>query len=215
MAEAEAQAPEGTETEAEGTEEQQTPEWQSAIEQLGDQLGSRFDEFADRFQQAPEPEQEPSYDDFGGVDPNDLYDDEGDMDPEAAQRLLAQMTGQQVEKAVGPLMEKIHRMEVQRGAERLEQEFPELQEPEVAQATLKAVDDYAAEIGRPDLREDPGFIRLVYLAQKSSERASQEVPAGTAADGLESASGAAAPAPEIDPAQRIVQAGRGDSFWGA
>lgn len=219
MAEAEATQAEGTE--AEGGE-QSAPEWQGAIEQLGEQFSSRFDEVANLIQsqqEQPEPESDDDYGYQPEFDAEQLYDDDGEMDPQAAQQLLQQMVGQHsqqaVQEAVGPLMERINNMEIQRQAESLEAEFPELQKEEVAGAVLQAAEQHAAEIGQPELGRNPAFVRVVYLAQKAADRAAGEVPAGTQPDGLEAAGGAVAPTPQVDPADGIVAARNRNSFWGA
>lgn len=212
-----ADAPVDTGTQDEGGQEQQQGLDLAPLEQRMDEFTGRFGEALDRLEQRlPEPDQQ-------GYDPaqeemqqnfESLYDPTtGEPDPQQAERLLQQMIDQRASQAVGPVMQEIQAMRVERDAERLEQQYPDLQDPANAKAALDAAQEAAVQMGKPELAQSPALVEMAYLASQARERAAAEPAAGASGNDLESGGGAAPSEEEDDPAQRIVDAGRPKNFW--
>jgi hypothetical protein len=170
-----------------------------------------------------------------GFDPNNPYADPsgqggypdpygvGEMTDQQAQQVLGQMFQQQlapVQQQMQQLADQNQRLmqqhqefELDRGAEMLEQKYPDLQDEEKAGALVERAGKLAQELGRPDLVGVPSFLELAYKAQLADERAAGETPA-TSSPALESASGASLAGGEDDPRERIKAAGGKSALWG-
>lgn len=195
---------------------------------------SRFDAIADRMDDlearlTPEPQQ-PGYgvDQYGaplaqGFDPAqgdlqgpDVYDEQGQVDPQMAQAWLAQ---QERDQQLGQMQSELRVMAARNDARDLESKYPELKNPEVAGPVWERVQAQAHAMGDPDAALNPGFIELVYQAWKAGERAGQETPVGAGGEPahLEGAGGNAGSVQEVDPAERIasISAPKGPAgqFW--
>lgn len=171
----------------------------SRVDELASGLGSLRDEFSQHFQQ---PESEPD-------DPwASLYGEpEPEPEPEPALNVdaLRQALQSEVQGALGPLADQLAQLQSQNDLARLRQEFPELQDPEVAKETGLHARTLAEQIVGADnvsvLTNNPGFISLVRKAMVADQHAASEVPAG-GPQSLES--GGAIPAGQQDE-QSIVQ----------
>jgi hypothetical protein len=172
----------------------------------------------------------------GGFDPNNPYPMDpsgqggypdpygvGEMSDQQAQQVLGQMFQQQLApvqqqmQALADqnkqLMQQHQEFELDRGAEMLEQKYPDLQDETKANALVEHAGKLAQELGRPDLVGVPSFLELAHKAQLADERAAGETPA-TSSPALESASGASLAGGEDDPRERIKAAGGKSSLWG-
>jgi hypothetical protein len=157
------------------------------------------------------------------LDADDLFFPEGEMEPEQAQRYLQQAIDQRTQRAVqaaiDPLIERIEGMQIDSDARTLVESYPELADPKVAQDVVDAARQKATAMGldaKTAMR--PGFIELVFQAQRAEQQAAGEVPVGDIQHrNLESAAGASPSAPEEPSiADRIRSAGRRpqNAFWG-
>jgi hypothetical protein len=140
----------------------------------------------------------------------------GEMSDQQAQQVLGQMFQQQLAPVQQQmqqladqnkqLMQQHQEFELDRGAEMLEQKYPDLQDETKANALVEHAGKLAQELGRPDLVGVPSFLELAHKAQLADERAAGETPA-TSSPALESASGASLAGGEDDPRERIKNAG--------
>jgi hypothetical protein len=150
-------------------------------------------------QQAPEV-------DLSWLDPADPS-----YDPEQMSQKLTETFGQYVqqatEQATAPVMERMQEMQREQAAERLVNEFPDLKQQEVADEVVRASLEYASALGRPDLGNDPGFWRLVYLSGRAIDSAQQEGSGDPGAAHLEGGGGAISGTSQVDPADEIMNAG--------
>lgn len=152
---------------------------------------------------------------LGGA--GDEYGYEPDaMQAEQAQRVL-QLIGQRdqaMQQQLASIGQELADLRLARGAEDLEQRYPELQEPDAARAAVQAATQWAEGVGQPELALNPSVVELVYKASKADERAAAEVPAGGEGFVRLEGGGGAVPAPnQVDDATRIVQAGGGSTAW--
>lgn len=181
------------------------------FEQFTQDVTGRLDGLEQQRQQAPEAGAEEE----GGEDGSwDELLNADDLSPEQAQAALDSMIEKRASGLVAPLQERLDRMDLEREAADLEEEFPELMDEAKAEQAVKAARQQAAQMGNPDLAGRPSFIGLVYKASKADQIAASEVPAdGGGHVQLEGGGGAAPPASEEDVRKGIVQAGGGNGFW--
>lgn len=144
-----------------------------------------------------------------------------ELDGETASRLVDGLVesklNTQLQQALGPVVEQIERMQSANDAQSLLQAFPEMADPKVAEAVVTEAQRAAQSMGAdPRFATRPGFIELVYKAQKFDQTAAGEVPVGDLAHrALETGSGASprgGEAPNL--AKEIVAARGGNAFWG-
>lgn len=176
------------------------------------------------------PGQQPGFDPQNpyGMDPSGQggYPDPygvGEMSDQQAQQVLGQMFQQQLAPVQQQmqqladqnrqLMQQHQEFELDRGAEMLEQKYPDLQDETKANALVERAGKLAQELGRPDLVGVPSFLELAHKAQLADDRAEGETPA-TPSPALESASGASLAGGEDDPRERIKAAGGKSALWG-
>lgn len=210
------------------------------VNKLGETLGGRLDGFESRLPQPePEPDPyarndlgqfagQPQYQQpqqFNGQQPGvpgqpQMVDEYGELTPEGAQWQMQQMLTpmlspiqQQLQDLAaqnGQLRETVDSFQVDRGAEQLETEFPELKEDAAAQELVSYV---AGELGRPDLVGDVRFMRVAHLARRAEKAAESETPA-VPSPGLEPPGGASLAGSEPTPQERIKNAGGvQNSIW--
>jgi hypothetical protein len=134
--------------------------------------------------------------DAPGYDPN--------MAAQTLANVMQQASQQQVQQAVAPLQEQIATMEAQRQADLLAAEFPELEDPEIAQNVVNVSRQYAEIIGKPELGDNPAFWRMAYMAGRAADAANAEQQQQPAAATLEGAAGAS-PGIPADEQQQLVQ----------
>lgn len=149
-------------------------------------------------QQGMQPQQQ--FDQFG----NPLPPGTPGMSPELGGGNLGDEFFQQqmqaaAQQMVAPLAQQTQQLAQQVEANRREQEaqglledYPELKEQDAAQAVVAEAQQWAKDLGNPNLAGEPGFVELVHLAAKTVERAKSENPAGGEGTGEE---GAAVPTP--------------------
>src|SRR5215831_4163313 len=151
--------------------------------------------------QQPQPEQPQA--DLSFMDP-----DSPAYNPQQAATALAQLmqqeSQQQVQAAVAPLQQQIQTMEAQRQADLLAGEFPELEDPEIAQNVIDVSRQYAQQLGQPELGDNPAFWRMAYMAGRAADAANAEQQQQPAAATLEGAGGAS-PGGAADAQQQVVQ----------
>lgn len=232
----------GQEGQGEGAEAQQGPDFGPVIDrigQLGDSLyetlDDRFADFESRFGQQGG-EQQPQVDAYGNpvgqpamspqqpTVPDGLYNADGEMDPAAAQQLLANMVQQQagplvqqhIDQAVGPLREQLTDMRIERDATDLEGKYEELRDPDTAQQLFDAATEYAERIGAdPRIAMSGAFLELVHNARRAQDTAAGREPAGEGREPELEAGGAASLAGSgEDTAKAIVGARKRSSFFG-
>lgn len=137
-------------------------------------------------QQLEQQAQQPNLDAFNPDAPG--------WDPQRAAQglaeLMQQQTQQAVQQAVTPLQEQLAGIEAQRQADLLANEFPELQDPQVAENVINVSRQYAELLGKPELADNPAFWRLAYMSGRAAEAANAEGQPQPAAATLEGGSGA-------------------------
>jgi hypothetical protein len=147
-------------------------------------------------------QQQPQEADLSFMDP-----DSPQYNPQQAAMALAQLmesqSQQQVQAAVEPLQEQIATMEAARQADLLAGEFPELQDPEIAQNVIDVSRQYAQMLGQPELGDNPQFWRMAYMAGRAADAANAEQQEQPAAATLEGAGGASPGA--ADQREQLVQ----------
>jgi hypothetical protein len=139
-----------------------------------------------------QPEQEPGQEQtptFEYGDPNDPAWDE-----QAEQERLAQyvkgLSRSEAEQLVAPFQEQIREMRMEREADKLTDEFPELAVPEVAEEVVKTARMLAEANGDPEMANKPWVWRLVYMAGRAAEAANEEGAETPEAARLEGGGGA-------------------------
>jgi hypothetical protein len=190
------------------------------IEQVGGRMG-QMETMLQQLAQGPEPEGE-GEDDEALAALADLFgQQEQGVDADTASRLVdslvEQRLGSHLNQAIAPLIEQVETLRSSADAQTLLQAFPEMANPEVAQAVVQQAAQAAQQMGvPPEMARRPGFIELVYKSQKFDQRAAGEVPVGDLEhQGLEPGGGAS-PRGGAQPntAQDILAARSGNSFWG-
>lgn len=213
------------------------------VTKLGETLDSRLGEFEQRLPQAepqPDPynrnefgqfaglpqEQQPWAGQQPGMQPGaqqGMYDEYGELTPEAAQAQLQAMINpivgpmqqqmQQMSQQYAALQQTMQELEMDRGAEHLEQTYPELQDPEKATALVEHASRLAQQLNLPgDLVGRSGFLELVHKAQRADAAAAGET-AATPGPTLEPAGGASLAGSEPTPQERIKNAGPKHPAW--
>jgi hypothetical protein len=132
-------------------------------------------------------------------------------DPEQMSQRLTETFGQYVqqatEQATAPVMEQMQDMQREQAAERLVNEFPDLQDADTANEVVRAAHEYASAMGVPQLGNDPKLWRLMYLSGRAIDAAQQEGSGDPGAAHLEGGGGANPGSAQVDPADVIMNAG--------
>lgn len=144
-------------------------------------------------QQAPgvEAEQEPEPADLSFVNP-----ESPNYDPQAAAQqllgVLEQQNADAVKAAVEPLQQQLQDQQTQREADFLAQEFPELAQPETADAVFKATREWVQAAGLPpEAAGNMQVVRAVFMMGRAAELHNDEqAREGQNAATLEGAGGA-------------------------
>lgn len=169
-----------------------------------------------QFQQQPPPygqqpqygqpqqfQQQPGQPDLSYMDPdNPAYNPQ--LAAQSLAQLMQEQSQQQVQAALAPIQEQVRNMEAQRQADLLAGEFPELQDPEIAQNVIDVSRQYAQMLGQPDLGDNPAFWRMAYMAGRAADAANAEGEQQPQAATLEGAGGAS-PGGGADAQQQLVQ----------
>lgn len=202
----------------------ETPAWADTLMSHVTDLSSKVDSFVPQ-EQTPSFQQlaDPSYDPYAdqGYEPeqyeqqpqvDQMGNQQQAMSQQQAEQYLQGLIDRGVESRLTPYM-------AQQRALQIEQQYPELQKPEVVGQLQQDAVRLAQSMGNPDLARNPDFLLLAYQAKQAASSASQQ----TAADeqpgsGLEGG-GAQAPGEETpNLAERMLAAGPtgpAAQFWGA
>jgi len=125
---------------------------------------------------------------------------------------VEQQIAQRVQEAVAPLQAEQHAQQLAA----LEEAYPPMRDPEVAQRVVAEARELAAKYGNPEVWRSPEILENVFLAQRARERAAEEEQASPTGDDVE-LEGAGAVASggqsETDVGDAIVAAGSGRAFW--
>lgn len=189
--------------------QQDTPAVDPVMARL-DELTSRFDQLQAPVQQDTrgitdfamqqfEPEADP--------DPEPDYGYEED-DAQAEQRAFEQLQKLVQEQVTQGVQQHIQPFIVRQQAEALEAKYPDLAKPEVAARVMQQAEQFAQQLGQPNLAGSPALIEKLYLAERAGNLAAQETPAdgGT---GVHLESGGGQPQQQqMDERDRIVNMGR-------
>jgi hypothetical protein len=186
--------------------QQQLSELGPSLEQMRGMLTEQQEAYLAQQQQQQDPaEPEPQQPeiDLSYMDPdNPAYNPQ--LAAQSLAQIMEQQSQQQVQAALAPLQEQVANMEAQRQADLLAAEFPELQDPDVAQNVIQVSRDYAKMLGQPELGDNPAFWRIAYMAGRAADVANGEQQEQPAAATLEGAGGAS-PAGAADQQQQLVQ----------
>ncbi len=166
-------------------------------------------------------------DDSGLPDDIDLSfldpDTAAQMDPQQLEQRLQSVIQAQAQKVaqdmVNPVRAEVQEMRHQQEVQALVGEFPEMAEPETAQAVLKNAGELAQQIaqsvGQPELAErlagSPQFWRTTYMAGRAADAAQQEGEDIAAPATLESGAGGTPGGGGGDLGDQIIGARRGAS----
>lgn len=201
----------------EGTEQPQQPDWLERMEgrfnELRSDLGIELPEQPEEpatVQSAPQstqPEPEPGEEEYAFGDP--------DLDPDAQaqiQSYLDRKAEEAADRRLKPFFEQENTRRRVEAAMALEEQFPELREPRVAQPIVQMAHGLLNEMGVAQAASHPASVKLVqliYLASKAEAAASSETPAGEAREVALEQPGARAPGGtgELTEAQSVVAAG--------
>jgi hypothetical protein len=204
-----------------GSIQQALESMQGGQEQLRQQLG-QMGEF---LQQQPwqQAEQDQPAEQDAPLDLSFLQDPM--LEPQQVAERLTEVINQQaqtqaqqmIQQHVSPLEQSLNEMRLERGAEALVAEFPEMGQPEVANEVVNNARQYADLLKAPELANNPAFWRLVYAAGRAFDSAAQEQQPGAGAPGaahLEGGAGATPGAPQVDLGDMIVRGGGSDAPLG-
>lgn len=212
-----------------------TPSWAKGLMERFDQLAPKQEE--DEDEEYDLEEEEPEEDEGAELTQEDLQVLQG-LSPEQLQAMgidPAIVFGPMADPAVREMAERLQALEQRHAtegarqeearrdaeAEALEQLYPDLQKPEVAEKVINAAERLVRQM-RPNFTPDdvrdqalePSFLELVYKAQLADERSAGETPASRPRVGVEHGGGAnpdEADDAETQIRKGIVNASRGGS----
>lgn len=172
----EAQGQEGAEQ-----QEQQAPA-QPDFDALREQTREMFRDELGRFAAAnqPEPPPEPDYlaEQFRDLASSD------DVPPEQALAVIEQLAERKAEERMGPLAQQVQQMRMEREADQLFAEIPELKDEQNLNKAFDSAFTLALALSGGDeqvaeqLANEPKLIRAAYLADAASQRATAEQAGG-------------------------------------
>jgi hypothetical protein len=210
-------AEEGTET-TEAPAEGGGPDLQQFMGRL-DEFGSKFDGFADRLDRLEQPAEGAEEGDGGdAVVPEfseDDYDDRGNLSLEAQTREIQRIARQEAEALVAPLQAERQQEKWDAYSDALEERYPDLGDPDKQDRYVTMAEKRAAQLGAPQLAQNPHFLEVVYLGARAEEMTAGEIPAGTQKEVTLERGGGAGPAAESgsnDAGDRIVARMSGSNF---
>ena len=219
---------EGQQAEGQEQSQQAAPDFSPVLEHMEAQFGQLGQQITEAIsggqqQQQDEVEDESAYEDDGFPD-LELGDD-GEVDPEAAQKFLDDLVQkrasgiaeQTVQKALAPVLEQLTEQRIERDADALIQQYPQLRDQKVADAVLERATNVALQLGLSNdeaakLVTSRAFIEL-NLKAGMAEQAAAGTPAGESSFALEGAGGQGPAEAEPDFARQVVEAGRPSGFW--
>lgn len=157
---------------------------------------SDIEERQGRFEQALAEDPEPAPEWQPALGPQDL-DAQGQITPEAANRVLKEIVAAQVEAELGPERQRAAQERMSSEAAALEQRYPELADDKQQKVWIDKAAAVAAQLAKGDrdrqlaLLQEPRLLEMVYLSERGGDGAAQS---SVGADGrevpLEAAAGA-------------------------
>ena len=151
--------------------------------------------FMQTLQPLAEQQQEIGDEGDGAFDFSDfLTEGEGDpaFDTDAFTQQFTQAVEQAVESKVAPLQQQQQEFVREQQMREMVAEFPDLGDPEFVTQVANVTGQFAQVLGHPELAQEPGFMRLVYLAGLSADRAGEEAGDDPGVATLEGGGGAGA-----------------------
>jgi hypothetical protein len=185
-----------------------------------EQLRQQFSDFMEQQpwqqqeQEPGEPEPDPSMDLSFLGDPMLAPEQQAERLTQAFDQRVEQRAQQMLEQQLSPLREGLDEMRLERGAEQLVSEFPEMADPQVANEVVQAAHQYADLLGQPELASNTALWRLVYMAGRAADMHSQEGADAPGAAHLEGGAGAAPGGSQVDLGDLIVNGGGQDAALG-
>lgn len=159
-----------------------------------------------------------------GVDPQEYAEQyQQQPDPHIDPAGLQQAIQSQIQQAISPYQQQVQAMQLESLASQLEQKYPELADPQVAGAvvehTTRAAQSLAQSLGLPpeaagQLRTHPQVIEMAYALHKMESQAVDEASAQPNHTTLENPSGAGPEGSEPSVTDRLLASRKGNSFWG-
>jgi hypothetical protein len=198
----------------------QTDQLAPVLERLNE-LGGQLGEVRPLLEQLRPQEQQQAQAEPEGFD--GLVDAEGYLDVDALNKRMESMVEQRLNTALAGDREQLQHVQnwlLDQEFEQLEQEYPDLQDEQKANALMQSVKKFAADRGIPGLAQDPEFVEQFYLAERARELGRAQQAAGSATGqevSLEGGSGAnQQPAQSSDDDIRagIRNSGPSGSVWG-
>lgn len=123
------------------------------------------------------------------------------------QPAIQQLVDKQTQQAILPLQQQMQEARVEREAQNLVDEFPDLATPEVAQHVVQTAQQLAQELGQPGLANEPRFWRMAYMMGKAAEAANSEGRDAPSAAHLEGGGGATPSGSQVNLGDLIVNGG--------
>jgi hypothetical protein len=123
------------------------------------------------------------------------------------QPAIQQLVDRQTQQAIEPLQKQMQEARVEREAQNLVDEFPDLATPEVAQHVVQTARELAQQLGQPELANEPKFWRMAYMMGKAAESANQEGRDAPNAAHLEGGGGATPSGSQVNLGDLIVSGG--------
>jgi hypothetical protein len=198
------------------------------MEHMDQRFERGFEDLAERFQGPDDGEQDPYASGYGepeydlGQEAEGLYDETGEVDPEAAQQFLGQLidqrAGQLMEQQLGPVMDTLGELRNAHNASALVAQHPEIQDQAVAEDLMNRATQAAFSLGVGEedasvLVQNPAFLELVLQAGKAEQAARGEPAEGRSELDLESGATAGQGQSPQEIGRGIVAAGGSQSFW--
>jgi hypothetical protein len=200
-------------SQSEGQAESQGPDLSQITGQL-ETLGTGLEEMR-QFMQAQQQPAEPQAEEQAADEVDLSWLDQVSLeDPSVAQAAQAKLNEQLsgiVDQRTQALSQQLTSLQHDIQARDLAAEFPEIATEEMAQKVAGRgglAEQMAGQLGNPELASQPSFWRLVYMAHKAAETASQDGSENPGAGHLEGGSGPGpAPQSEEDIVKGIMGAG--------
>lgn len=195
---------EGTPTPSPAPETTAPEPWAPVMDRVSELANTIDGRFQALEQRIPQPEPEPEPDPWAVLlgEPEQQVDAYGNpvqaqppLDPAAIQQVVEQRIQQALQQANAPLVQQLQALQQERGREQLYAEIPQLKDPEVAQQTIRGMQQYLAEAGAPPevaqwLVNSPQAIKNYFKAAEAEKLAAGQAPASEQPPSLEAAGGA-------------------------
>lgn len=144
--------------------------------------------------------------DLSFLDPADpAYDPE-----QLTERLtstFAQYVEQAQQQAIAPVMQQMTEMRQEAELRDLLGEFPDLGDEQTSRQVVEAAHQYAQALNMPQLANEAGFLRLVYLSGRAIDAAQNEGAEAPGVAHLEGGGGANPGGSQVDPVDAILKPG--------